>query len=288
MNESITSVSDYLLWVKSCHDVEYGTNNKLSCYQEHVYFRGHASSSWELVPFLFRDKECIHDEHELLQRANNLLWSELSDCKSELEKIVRLQHYGLMTRLLDVTYNPLVALYFACQQSADPCDAKDGVVYCGFNDNDGERVANAIAEYVFNNDAMTIDSNEVDRLCRRFKVGKSMLERMHLFNPPFNNQRIVIQNGAFIMPPLIKADASFPFNRADRVYIKKEMETAFSKRIIVPQNSKTPILNELDYLGFNKSTIFRDIIHSLEYINGIEARSCPNVKSCIKSDAYEE
>ena len=37
-----------------------------------------------------------------------------SECKSALDYLVQMQHYGLPTRLLDMTTNPLVALYFAC------------------------------------------------------------------------------------------------------------------------------------------------------------------------------
>ena len=36
-----------------------------------------------------------------------------------------MQHYGLPTRILDITANTLVALYFAVSENED----KDGVVY---------------------------------------------------------------------------------------------------------------------------------------------------------------
>ena len=271
MCEKITSLSDYLKWAKACHEVEYGPNNELFCYQDHVYFRGHASIAWELIPSLFRDKEGRnYSEYKMLQQANNLLWAELADCKTELEKMIRLQHYGLKTRLLDVTYNPLIALYFACQESIEK--EKDGIVFCGYKYESSMKEPMAIADYVFNHDAITIDESELDIVCARYKVNKHSLENIHLFNPPFNNQRVLAQNGAFIISPLLKTNEEPPFNSAKHKEVKNKMETAFAKNIVVAEYSKNYILEELDSLGFNRYTIFRDIANTLKYINEKEEK----------------
>lgn len=44
------------------------------------------------------------------------------------EKLVRMQHFGLPTRLLDVSRNALVALFFASEPGHAASDASDGIV----------------------------------------------------------------------------------------------------------------------------------------------------------------
>jgi len=40
--------------------------------------------------------------------------NDFSNCKSAFDYLVKMQHYDLPTRLLDITSNPLAALYFSC------------------------------------------------------------------------------------------------------------------------------------------------------------------------------
>lgn len=46
---------------------------------------------------------------------------------NRFDSLVKMQHFGMPTRLLDTTTNPLVALYFACE--SDKQLDKDGAVY---------------------------------------------------------------------------------------------------------------------------------------------------------------
>ena len=264
--KKITSLIDYLNWVKDCHDIPVQETD-ISFYLDSIYFRGHASASWKLTPSLFRDSSRILDEHKMLERASNMLWSELYDCKTDLEKMIKLQHYGLHTRLLDITYNPLVALYFACQNPTKPKDNMDGVVFSGYLDNHPANICESIAEYVFNNDTYSINDKELEKICSRCNVHKYLLESCHLFNPPLNNSRVVAQNAAFIMSPLLKTNEKPPFHRADYFYIKRVLEVAFTKKCIIPKCHKTDILKELDSIGINTASIFTDISSKLQYIN---------------------
>ena len=84
-----------------------------------TFYRGHADKDWVLLPSIFRTPNGVEKEHLLFRDMVAHEPQSFSECKSALDYLVQMQHYGLPTRLLDMTTNPLIALYFACQSVGD-------------------------------------------------------------------------------------------------------------------------------------------------------------------------
>lgn len=89
------------------------------------FYRGAANERYLLAPGVYRTGEKPEDFyfHELQVRCPAPFAG-----RRYLEKLTYMQHYGAPTRLLDITANPLVALYFACAAEPD-CDGKV-IVFC--------------------------------------------------------------------------------------------------------------------------------------------------------------
>ena len=82
------------------------------------FFRGQANKDWIIEPSIFRNKKLIENEHRIIKDLLTNCPDDFSPNDTLFEKLVKLQHYGCKTRLLDLTSNALVALYFSCVEKS--------------------------------------------------------------------------------------------------------------------------------------------------------------------------
>lgn len=96
------------------------------------FFRGHSDCYYQLIPSIYREPYLIKNEHKIIQDAFTYCSDYFLPHETLFEKLVKLQHYDYKTRLLDITSNAFVALYFAidtCQEKSIKIDdTKDGEV----------------------------------------------------------------------------------------------------------------------------------------------------------------
>lgn len=98
-----------------------------------IVYRGQGRAYQELIPYLFRkgNENIRENEARLLRDAEAAHPEEFSGLTT-LDKLAKLQHYGFPTRLLDVTLNPLVALYFSVRstEGTDNQNFDGSVILC--------------------------------------------------------------------------------------------------------------------------------------------------------------
>lgn len=278
--KSVAEYVDYLAKIKKLASTTYSVGN-------FTLFRGQANVEWKLSPSLYRQG---------LFEAENLLMTEIKHiCPNEFgnnrfDTLVKMQHFGLPTRLLDTTTNPLVALYFAC---ASPDEAEyDGAVYVFPNlpvSWSSDPLVELVMDFVYDYYPKKL---WLDQMLERTKqkyanatyrlMPDNINSLLHYLTipafavmPSKTNERVEAQDGAFFVfgMNLVSREVSTNAGTFGRVYYNFDCtdvdtpEKIWQKTetLVIPASEKENILKQLDVLGINERKLFPDLSHQINY-----------------------
>lgn len=267
------------------------------------FFRGHADKEFLLRPSIYRKSVWISNEDKMIREIIMRCPSEFSSMASSFEKLVKMQHYDLPTRLLDITENPLVALYFAC--IGENNKEKDGEILffkipksdVKYFDSDTVSVVSNIAwaksdfeiAKQFDGDYKKFhhkNNHHALKLIHDIKQEKPhFLERINpqhvksvvCVKPKLDNPRVVRQDGAFLLFG-IEQNKHTPAIVPDNWIFRPN-----AKRYIIKAADKIRLLKQLAGVGISKAKLFPEIDMVSQFIKNDYGLDEIEFESSIKS-----
>lgn len=211
------------------------TVSNLADEQGIILYRGQSSNA-PLLPNLVRSNpnfDTTKMEKAMLADLKRQAQLKITTTfRDDWDWLVYAQHYGMKTKLLDWTSNPLVGLWFACSNEHE--------------------FHNDSYVYVFLADRTFL----IDRTKSPFEISKTRILR-----PALNNDRIIVQAGWF---------TAHKYSPSVKRYVPLEVNTDLKDNIWelkIPAKHKRTILKRLSVFGINYQTLFPDISGICKQLN---------------------
>ena len=302
----IDSVSSFISAVKNLKESADGTSTE-------IYFRGQDAEFWDIEPSVFRNG-MLSIEHKLMQIPLQKIPIEFKDFHTVFDIMTKYQHYGMCTRLLDLTTNPLVALYFACKQHGNEVYINDegeeqhepyGVVYFTRNyypslPTDIEvQIISALAKYDLTKENTVedvlaklkrdriIDDETKNKWLQKegFSEFVNIIQKNYMVTPTYTNERLRKQSGVFLLASLFTISSGTDIAKSVISKSKDDLRKEFEKDFFyVRGENKEAILKELDLYNINEATLFPELEHQLSYIKYVNSG---NVQAVAEFEKYE-
>jgi hypothetical protein len=248
------------------------------------FWRGHGNAQWSLRPHVFRRDprhpevpkydECALIGHFLV-RAPTRSHTKMPEPDDYFGWLFLAQHYGLPTRLLDWTESPLIALYFAVENTDETADGciwalRPGGLnaYFAFRDNLAYRRAIATGT---DPEHMEIKNGGIQDP-RRFK--KYFLDRTGLVpiqDPKVRKlvasavdgtrceEAILALDGREIDARMLSQMGRFTLHSYDTSIENLPYSASWLRRYIVPKECKQKVRAQLTAMGIRRSNLFPDL-----------------------------
>ncbi|TOB21359.1 hypothetical protein CGK10_01125 [Vibrio parahaemolyticus] len=264
-----------------------------------MFFRGQTKEIYRPIPSVFRNTDPKDKNSALFSEREHIMFEQLVascpndflSCQSALDHLVKMQHYGLPTRLLDITSNPLVALYFASNaHSGRGKDSADGevIIYeikdedIKFHGSDTVSVISNLArmdeQFVYPNVRKEKRTEEeikmVGKLLHSIYAEKPYfkdvivpkhISSIQAVKPKLDNPRVIRQSGAFLIFGMGDSKVT-PSQEIYDLYKDVDVSSSYFAQtedrgyvLKINAEEKTKIIQSLDGLGISKATLFPEI-----------------------------
>lgn len=210
-------------------------------------FRGQADASWRLWPTITRElmnrsvrpEYWINQEHRIIwifQRKSANYLGRIPEITDIFQWLALMQDHGAPTRLLDFTWSPYVAAFFALESSTT-----DGAVWAINSPTLGTKCF--VPKHI--EGEWTPSPQEALR-----EYGFAQDDDIAIGEPFLKNQRLIAQSGTFVCP----YDITRPVDE-----ILGQKQDVIAKFILKGSKLRLQGLNELYRMNITHATLFPDL-----------------------------